>query len=62
MTWSGPDDAPAARRRALAGVVGEDGVFGWEETGAYAGWRTTIARDGRWTALSHGPLPDAVNS
>jgi len=43
-------------------VVGDDGVFGWEETGAYAGWRTTIGPDGRWTTFTHGPLPDAINS
>jgi hypothetical protein len=62
VTWPGPDDGRRVQRRALERVVGDDGVFGWEETGGYAGWRTTIDVDGRWTTLSHGPLPDAINS
>jgi hypothetical protein len=57
VDWHFSDVAPAGERQALVDVVGEDGVFGWEETGGYAGWRSTIGPAGNWLSLTLGPLP-----
>lgn len=57
VDWPFSDVAPGDERRALVDVVGEDGVFGWAETGGYAGWRTTIAGDGTWASVLLGPAP-----
>lgn len=57
VDWPFSDVAPGDERRALIDVVGEQGIFGWSETGGYAGWRTTIAADGTWTAVTLGPAP-----
>jgi hypothetical protein len=56
--WPFADVAPGDERAALVGVVGEDGIFGWSETGGYAGWRTTIGADGTWQSFSFGPAED----
>ena len=55
VDWAFSDVAPGDERSALADVVGEEGIFGWEETGGYAGWRTTIAADGGWSSVTVGP-------
>ena len=58
VDWQFSDVAPGDDRRALVEIVGEDGVFGWAETGGYAGWRSTIEADGTWRSLFLGPEPD----
>ena len=58
VDWPFSDVAPGDERQALVAVVGENGVFGWEETGGYAGWRTSIAGDGAWSTVALGPTPD----
>jgi hypothetical protein len=58
VDWPFSDVGPADERRALVAVVGEEGVFGWAETGGYAGWRTTIGADGVWRSVTRGPVPD----
>lgn len=57
VDWPFSDVAPGDERQALVAVVGENGVFGWEETGGYAGWRTSIAGDGTWSTVTLGPAP-----
>jgi hypothetical protein len=57
VDWQFSDVAPGDERQALIDVVGESGIFGWEETGGYAGWRTTIAADGAWSSVTLGPTP-----
>lgn len=58
VDWQFSDVAPGGERAALVDVVGEDGIFGWAETGGYAGWRSTIEADGTWRSLLLGPAPD----
>jgi hypothetical protein len=57
VDWRFSDVAPGDERRALVEVLGENGVFGWAETGGYAGWRTTISADGAWSSATLGPSP-----
>jgi hypothetical protein len=57
VDWQFSDVAPGDERQALIDVVGETGIFGWEETGGYAGWRTAIAADGSWSSVTLGPAP-----
>jgi hypothetical protein len=58
VDWAFSDVAPGNERQSLIDVVGENGIFGWEETGGYAGWRTTVAADGTWSSVTLGPDPD----
>lgn len=58
LDWAFSDVAPGDERQALADVVGEDGIYGWAETGGYAGWRTSITGDGTWASVASGPEPD----
>lgn len=56
VDWPSADVAPPGERRELVEAVGRDGIFGWSEAGGYAGWRVTIAPDGRWTRYWYGPV------
>lgn len=56
VEWPFADVAPPGERRELVEAVGRDGIFGWSEAGGYAGWRVSIAPDGRWTRYWYGPV------
>ena len=57
VDWPDADAADAGERADLLEVVGEAGIFGWAESGGYAGWRTSIAPDGTWARFWYGPVP-----
>ena len=56
VDWPFADVGDGRDRAALLEIVGEGGIFGWAESGGYAGWRTSISEDGTWTRFWFGPV------